>query len=252
MRNKLTFDLIRSLGGLAPRVGYCVLSINGEWHGLYSLVERIDKPYLGRQGLDKDGNLYKAENHLANWDLAADPLDGFDVEINKDNSNDDLGELLEALTYTPQNLADFQAEVEPLLSLEDFHLWQQVHVFALNRDTFTKNYYLYHDLDEAPEDPKSRFRIVSWDADATFGLNWDGQWLDTNEVSWHGSDTFSQRLYSIPAYKSAYIEAFECPQWCAFAPVIATRVASTTSRICSAAIADLSAGAAMTSTTTAQ
>ena len=239
-RNKLTFDLVRELGGLAPRVGYCILSINGQWHGLYSLIERVDKPYLGRQDLDKGGNLYKAENHLANWDHKPDPLDGFDVEINEDNSHDDLGELLSALTYTPQTRADFEREVEPLLSLEDFHLWQQVHVFALNRDTFTKNYYLYHDIDEAPEDPKSRFRIVSWDADATFGLNWDGEWLDTDEVSWYGSDTFSQRLYNIPEYKADYVASFQAALQGALSPVsIATRVASTTSRIRAAALADI-------------
>ena len=240
VRNKLTFDLIRDMGGLAPRVGYCILSINGVWHGLYSLIERIDKLYLEREKLDKDGNLYKAENHLANWNHKADSLDGYDVEINKSNDNDDIDELLSALTYTPQTQADFQVEVEPRLNLEDFDIWQQVHIFALNRDTFTKNYYLYHDIDEELGDPKARFRIISWDADATFGLNWDGEWLDTDEVSWHGSDTFSQRLYEIPEYKAAYASDFAEALGGALSPVsIATRIASTTSRIRSAAIADL-------------
>ena len=238
-RNKLTFDLIRDMGGLAPRVGYCILSINGEWHGLYSLIERIDKLYLDREKLDKDGNLYKAENHLANWNHKADSLDGYDVEINKDNDHDDLDELLSALTYTPQTQADFQAEVEPRLSLDDFDAWQQVQVFALNRDTFTKNYYLYHDHDEDLGDPKARFRIISWDADATFGLNWDGEWLDTDEVSWHGTDAFSQRLYEIPEYKSAYKAGFQSALDGPLSPTtIATRIASTTSRIRQAAIAD--------------
>lgn len=239
-RNKLTFDLIRDAGGLAPRVGYCILSLNGVWHGLYSLIERIDKPYLGRQDLDKDGNLFKAENHLANWNHKADSLDGFDVEINEDNPTDDLDDLLSALTYTPQTQADFQSEVEPRLNLEDFDAWQRVQVFALNRDTFTKNYYLYHDLDEDLGDPKARFRVISWDADATFGLNWDGEWLDTDEVSWHGTDAFSQRLYEIPEYKAAYKAAFQSALDGSLSPAsIATRIASTTSRIRSAAIADL-------------
>jgi spore coat protein H len=240
VRNKLTFDLIRDAGGLAPRVGYCILSLNGSWHGLYSLIERIDKPYLDRQDLDKDGNLYKAENHLANWNHKADPLDGFDVEINEDNPTDDLDDLLAALTYTPQTQADFVSEVEPRLNLEDFDTWQRVQVFALNRDTFTKNYYLYHDLDEDLGDPKGRFRVISWDADATFGLNWNGEWLDTDEVSWHGTDAFSQRLYEIPEYKAAYKAAFQSALDGSLSPTsIATRIASTTSRIRSAAIADL-------------
>jgi spore coat protein H len=240
VRNKLTFDLIRDSGGMAPRVGFCVLTINGDWWGLYTLVERVDKLFLDRQSLDKSGNLYKAENHQANWDAKPDPLDGFDMEINEDNPSVDLGDLLDALTYTPQSHPAFQSEVEPRLHLQDFHIWQRVHVYALNRDTFTKNYYLYHDLDEAIGAPGARFRLVSWDADATWGLNWDGKWLDTDEVTWHGTDEFSLRLYEIDFYKSAYRDAFLESLDDELAPVtIATRVAASSSRIREAALADL-------------
>jgi len=240
VRNKLTFDLIRDSNGMAPRIDFCVLTLNGEWRGLYTLVERVDKLFLDRQDLDKDGNLYKAENHQANWIAKSDPLDGFDMEINEDNPIDDLDDLLDALTYTPQTHPDFQAEVEPRLSLADFHVWQRVHVYALNRDTFTKNYYLYHDLDEDLGDPKARFRLISWDADATWGLNWDGQWLDTDEVTWHGTDKFSLRLYEIDAYQTTYRDAFLDALSSELAPAtISTRVAASTSRIREAALADL-------------
>ncbi|MDP6942599.1 MAG: CotH kinase family protein [Myxococcota bacterium] len=240
VRNKLTFDLVRDSGGMAPRVDFCVLTLNGQWHGLYTVVERVDKLFLGRHDLDKDGNLYKAENHQANWDAKSDPLDGFDMEINEDNPTNDLGDLLDALTYTPQTHADFQVEVEPRLALDDFHAWQRVHVYALNRDTFTKNYYLYHDIDEDFGDPDARFRLISWDADATWGLNWDGKWLDTDEVTWHGTDEFSLRLYEIQSYKTLFRDAFLDALEDELAPAtIATRVAASSSRIREAALADL-------------
>ena len=67
LRHKLTMDLIRQSGGLSPRVSYAKLSFNNEYYGFFLLVERIDKLYLSRQDFRKSGNLYKAENHNANW-----------------------------------------------------------------------------------------------------------------------------------------------------------------------------------------
>jgi spore coat protein H len=240
IRSKLTMDLIRALDGLAPRVGYVILEMNGEWLGLYQAIERIDRPFLGRAKLDKGGNLYKAENHWANWQAKADPLAGYDIQEGADNAHDDLGELLDALTHTPLTDADFEAEVEPRLDLGDFMTFQMVHTLAMNEDTFTKNYYLYHDVEAEPGKKKDRFRLISWDADATWGNSWDGTVLEPTKVAWHGTDAFSPRLFAVASYGNSYGEDYLEALSDALSPaVIALRVAAIASQIAGAAQADL-------------
>jgi len=205
MRNKLTMDLVRALGGLAPHNHWAVLWINGVEHGLYVVSERIDRQYLRREGLDREGNGYKAFSHAANWRAKEDPLAGFEHKINPENPTDDLGRLLEVVTHTPTTHADFRREVEPWLSLGDFKSWSVVHTLAMNADTFTKNYYLYHDVDAALCTPQHPFRIISWDADATWGMNWDGQWREERDPRWHGWDRFSPRLMDVPEHRRSYL-----------------------------------------------
>ena len=240
MRNRLTMDMVRELGGLSPRLSYRILLLNGEWHGLYAVTERIDKPWVKRQDLDKDGNLYKAENSLANFAAKADHLDGYEMEMNEDNPTADLAALLDILTYTPATYEDFEAEVAPWLDIDEFMGWQLVHTFAMNTDTYTKNYYLYHDIDAALGTADHRFRVVSWDADATWGIAWDGQTVDTTSTAWHGTDTFSPRLFSIDSYlgtyKSMYTDALEETFTVSGQH---TRIAALSSTIRSAALADL-------------
>lgn len=206
LRNKLTFDLVRALGGLAPRVAFVELRFNGAYHGLYTAIERVDRIFLGKQGLPTECNLYKAENHNANWAAKENPLAGYARPLGADLPSDDLGALLDALSHTPATEEAFAREVAPRLSLEDHLVWTAVHVFALDQDTFTKNYYLHHAPSVsrgAPEDP---FRIVSWDSDATFGISWEASRVDTTDRRWRGHDAFSPRLYGIEAYRRAYLE----------------------------------------------
>jgi hypothetical protein len=207
VRGVLVFERLRSLGGLAPRVSFVELHFNGEPWGVYQAVERLDALWMRKQGFNPDGNLYKAENHQANWAAKPNPLDGYDKQSGEDQPSDDLRDLLVALTDTPARHEDFEREVAPRLSLADHRAWTAVHVFGLNQDTYTKNYYLYHDPEAPPGTPSARFRIVSWDADATFGISWDATRIAADDPRWYGTDRFSPRLYSIAEYRRAYLEA---------------------------------------------
>lgn len=216
LRNDLTFAAIRALGGLAPRTSHAVVYLNGERLGLYLIIERVDRRYLERHALDEDANLYKAVDHRANWVAKPHPLDGFEHKVNEDNPTDDLGPFLDALTSTPADPERFEEAVEPVLHLDDWFTYQLVHSYALDQDAFTKNYYLYHDLDAPDGAPTARFRIISWDADATWGQDWDGATLAIDSWAgrglgigvdeWHGRDGFSPRILGISGYRDRYLD----------------------------------------------
>lgn len=203
-RNCITFDLIRAEGGLAPRCNHAELYVNGEYHGFYALLERVDRVFLERNGLNPDGLLLKAENHSANWADKDSFLDGMSLKGNEDADPTPYAELLEALSGTPLDYAAFEADVASRLDLNDWMIWQGVHRLADNRDTFTKNYYLYFD----PDLPDSRFRIISWDADATWGVNWDAMLVEPTTTEINGHDPFSARILRIDEYRTAYLDAF--------------------------------------------
>jgi hypothetical protein len=201
VRDRLTHDLLRTLGGLAPRVTHVNLLINGKYRGLYALTESVTRDFFERMSLEGEGNLYKAVNHNANFKDKADPLSGYEKKMNEEGESDDLEELLEAITKAPSDFAAFDADVGQRMDLDLYLAYTLVNAFTNNQDAFTKNYYLYHELagDGSP------FLIVNWDADATWGVSWDGapEPADTGSP-WGKTNALSARLAGIPEYREQY------------------------------------------------
>ena len=195
LRNKLVFDVLRELGALAPRVGHARVFLNGEPLGLYQVIERIDENFLMEHGLSPEGNLYKAENHNANFAPRDDPLAGFRERTHEDSRAEDLAELFHVVNETSD--ARLEERVAEYLHLGDFALWNQVMSFMLNLDTFSKNYYLYHDPAASHPDAGAVFRIIHWDADASLGLWWTGERYDNPaQAQLYGErNVLSRRLY---------------------------------------------------------
>ena len=52
VRSKITQDLLKSAGGLAPRIEYARLSINGDFFGFYSIEESLKDDWASCFGMD--------------------------------------------------------------------------------------------------------------------------------------------------------------------------------------------------------
>src|SRR5687767_8912279 len=61
MRERVAMGLFARMGIPAPREAYTRLSVNGEYAGLYLVVEAIDKNFLKRHFSENDGYLYDYE-----------------------------------------------------------------------------------------------------------------------------------------------------------------------------------------------
>jgi hypothetical protein len=86
IREALAFELLREMGGDAPRTGFANLRINGAYWGLYALVEPIEEDYLRRHGYPQGGNLYKAVRKHGEW---ADLAPGRDLTLAFESRRDD-------------------------------------------------------------------------------------------------------------------------------------------------------------------
>jgi hypothetical protein len=60
MKERLSYDLYRAMGIVAPRASWAKLRVNGEDQGLFGMVEQPDGPFVkSRFPATPDGNLYK-------------------------------------------------------------------------------------------------------------------------------------------------------------------------------------------------
>lgn len=206
MRDHLTHDVTASLGGLAPRVTHTNFVLNGKYHGVYALTESVLKDFFARMGLEGEGNLYKAVSHNANFKNKEDELSGYEKKMNVAGDSDDLALLLEQIAATPLDFESFEATVGQTLDLDLYLAYSVANAYSNNRDAFTKNYYLYRELG----DGSGTFLTVNWDADATFGISWDGTEEEAGTGGlWGKSNGLSAKLSKIPEYRAANAKLFE-------------------------------------------
>src|SRR5690606_35604759 len=133
---------------------------NSSYFGLYAHLEHPDGRFLERNGVDADGNLYKAT-------ASREEVDGtYEKKTNEHEGSEDLSAFLQELHATPAGqLVDFfESDVDPDIMIE----YQTAQVLINNRDYPHKNHYLFHDLD------RGRWMPTSWDLDLSFGKQWDG------------------------------------------------------------------------------
>jgi hypothetical protein len=183
MRHKLSYDLFRSFSEPgAPRHAadsrFVEVYWNQRYHGVYLLMERVDRQLLGLRPFHSNdfshSVMYKAEDHAANFGQAGRA--GFE-QREPDPERKEYWRPLELFTrFTSSSSVEefWQAEkgIEQRLDLGnamDFHILVLV---TANSDGITKNFILARDGQESGPQT-NKFFFVPWDYDGTFGRNWD-------------------------------------------------------------------------------
>ena len=210
MRHKLAYDLFKSMGTpdrprLAAGSRFVEVHLNGDYQGVYLLMERVDRELLGlapfAAGDPAHACLYKAINHSAGF-VRADH-EGFEQEIPDPlvlAHPEPLAALMKFATTAPAaEFADPQKGIASRIDLDnaiDFHLLVLV---TSNADGITKNFYLARHRPAG--DAMPRFFFVPWDYDGTFGRNWDSSILPP--TLWLSNGLF-ERLLRDPAYRERF------------------------------------------------
>lgn len=181
LREKLFYDYASNFVEGIGRAVHTKVYVNGEYYGLYTAVEQVDKNLVqSRFGSDEDGNLYKGS---ASDDIGDDPSadfgsdltylgvdqaayeDFYQLKTNEtDNDYSQLIELLDVLNNTPT--ADLSEAIEPLLDVEDTLASLALNNLFVNLDSYSgaaHNYYLYD------RDDTGQFTHIFWDVNESFG-----------------------------------------------------------------------------------
>jgi spore coat protein CotH len=219
LRERLSFLVFEAMGIAAPRNAHARLSVNGQYWGLFALVEPVSKPFLDARLAEKSGTLFDYEwrfNYDFSW-LGADPAAyvplPFEPETNQDRSDVAAGlvAFVRAINESPDG--SFVTAMAERIDVDRFLTYVAVENAIAEGDGIVgdfalNNFYLYE------YGAKNRFVFIPWDKDSTFR---SGTWplyrhLETNVLT--------RRLTADPAKRTFYADtvvraadSFVNPRW---------------------------------------
>jgi hypothetical protein len=207
VKERLSMALFARMGIPAPREAFCRLFINDRYHGLYAVVESIDKEFLKRTLGEDEGYLYEyswSSEYYFN-DLGEDPAAyvplPFKPETHEQNPNPAaLVAMVRAINHAPDE--SFVEEVSQYLDPRQFLTYLAVEAFIAEHDGMAgyvgmNNFYLYQMKDSA------RHVFISWDKDSPF-------WEYEQSPVWNLElNVLSRRLLERPEYRAFYFDTLQ-------------------------------------------
>lgn len=173
MRDRLGYWLFREMGVPAPRSTHARLVVNGEYIGLFAMVEQIDGRFTRHNFENGTGNLYKEIWPLDGEGRAqSDAVYFSGLKTNEDE--DPSFALISGFAEAMENAAEDEraAVVAEWMDVEETLAYFAVERTIRHDDSLshwrcfgpcqTHNFYLYED----PED--ERFHVIPWDLDNAF------------------------------------------------------------------------------------
>ncbi len=206
LRERASFLVFEAMGIASPRNAHARLTVNGEYWGLYALVEPVSKPFLKNRLGEESGNLFDYEwifpyyfAWLGSSPSAYVPLP-FDPETNEDKPDVATGlvAFIQAINELPT--AGFATAIGSRIDVDRFLMHVAIENAIAENDGIVgdfgvNNFYLYE------YGQKNRFVFIPWDKDNTFS---SGGWplyrnLDQNLLT--------SRLTADPAKRQVYADA---------------------------------------------
>lgn len=216
IREKLFYDIWNKADMPQRRVNFVKLFINGEYRGLYTNAEEIDKTWLKKTFGDNDANLWKctfpadldfiSENQQDYKDIYNNPFSrAYDLVTNE--TEDNYSRLVELIQYLqlPNNAA-LAGYVSSILNVDGVLKAYAIDIATGNWDDYfynKNNYYLYDDS------LSGKFHFITYDTDNTSGIDWLGQdWTTRNALAWHRTSQprpLITKLLAVPAFKQKFV-----------------------------------------------
>jgi spore coat protein H len=214
IRARICWDWLRAMNVPAPRSTHARVYINGNYYGLYIIVENIDEEFAKSRFGNKDGNLYKCLYPADLKYLGANPdlyklTNGnrrvYELTQNEElDDYSDLANFISVLNNTP--LQNLETELQKIFNLNDYLKIMALDVITGNWDGYIynkNNFYLYHNT------RTGRFEYIPYDLDNTLGIDWlDRDWGTRNIYDWeqHAPEVrpLYTRLLDVPAIRDQY------------------------------------------------
>ncbi len=178
LREQLAFQLFEEVGVRVPRESFARLTVNGEYWGLYAIVEPIDQIFVKTHVDAGGGNLFEynvpAVAELPAWDFSLSrgtSIDDYVPEPFEPKTNEDdldgTGLLAFLRTISDEPDSTFVEKISEFVDIEELLTYYAVEVATAEVDGLTSiagvnNFYLYQ------LEGTQRFLFIPWDHDFNF------------------------------------------------------------------------------------
>jgi hypothetical protein len=208
LREHVGMTFMRAMGIAAPRTAFTRLFVNGEYWGLYTIVESVDAAFLQNKFLQQDGYLYKYEYVVEappyffdyrGPDPALYMPSPFKPETHE--KDPDPAPLM-AMIWTINHALDsqFTAAVSQYLNLRDLARYLAIEAYLAEEDGIVgnwglNNFYVYR------LNGSNLFQFIPWDKSQV--LN------DLNRSVWANTQTnvLTRRALEVEQVRSAFVDA---------------------------------------------
>ena len=199
LKDGLSYELFRRMGIPAPRLGYARVIVNGEYWGLYSVVEDIETAFLKKTYDRADGYLYEY-SWVDEWGFemrGSDPSSYVPSPFEpKTNTKAPEAVALHGLVNTINHAADgdFSQCMAECLDVRQFLRFIAAETFTDDRDSILgdwgMNNIYFHRLPA-----EKRFSVIAWDKNWSF-FDWRQPILRNAQ-----SNVLVRRLLARPAWR---------------------------------------------------
>ena len=209
VREAVTMGLFQRMGQPAPRVAFTRVFINGDYHGVYGIVEAVDPVFLSRAFGDPGG--YAFEYHWLNefhGEYLGRSLDRYKELFEPATHEFDadtplylpLHDLFREINAGPSPA--WRESVERLLDVRGFLTHVAIEMFVADNDGILgnwamNNFYLYR------PSGSTEHRFIPWDRDNAF------LGADTSVLLRAGDNILVRRLLEHPDLREFYLQALE-------------------------------------------
>ncbi|WP_224242370.1 CotH kinase family protein [Hyalangium gracile] len=187
LRSRLAFTLWNRMSPdhLQVKTGSMILYLNGEYWGLYTAADHVDRELLAAQGLNPMGELFKAvepeanfSRHTSEGSRKSSLMAGFEKKAGQPELGPEAYESILALTefVSGADAETFRAERGSWMETLDYEDWWIFATLVHANDSVAKNAYHYRS-----PGAEGRWRYIPWDLDASFGQEWN-TWRSAPEL----------------------------------------------------------------------
>lgn len=176
IRNALAFEISRRTGEYAPRYRFCEMVLNGDYMGVYQVVEKIkrDRNRVNIRQLDPDENqgLDLTGGYIFRYDWGTYVFAGAIYPkpslITREQKKYLQYKINHWVNFVKQNdFLEHQTSYRDLMDVDSYLNYTITYEISKNPDAYKLSTYMYKDRDDI--DPRIHFGPV-WDFDLSFGV----------------------------------------------------------------------------------
>lgn len=178
LRHRLAFTLWNRMSPdhIQVKTFSAVVYVDGQYMGLYAVVDHLDEHLLAAQGLDREGDLFKGDGDDANFSRRTHESElpkrylyqGFEKKAGLPASGPRAHDSIAAFTafVADSDPERFRVEREAWMEAREYEDWWIFATLVTANDSVAKNAYHYRARG-------GRWRPIPWDLDASLGQDWD-------------------------------------------------------------------------------